>query len=48
MEITEYISMRGSLSPVHNQCIYRELLRLKELWPQEDYYIVCNDSSRYG
>lgn len=47
-QIPDYISTQGPFSPVDNQYISTELLRLKKLRHQADYYITRNDCLRYG
>lgn len=46
-EIPHYIGTKGPFSPVDNQYISGELLRLKKLRHQADYYIIRNDCSKY-
>lgn len=46
--IPDYINTNGLFSPVDNKYISGELLRLKKLRHQADYYINRNDCLRYG
>ena len=47
-QIPDYISTQWPFSPIDNQYISTELLRLKKLRHQADYYIIRNDCLRYG
>ena len=47
-EIPDYIRINGPFSPMDNYFVSNELLRLKKLRHQADYYISRNDCLRYG
>lgn len=47
-EIPNYISTNGPFSTIDNRYISLELVRLKKLRHQADYYITLNDCLKYG
>ena len=45
---SEYISSEGPFSPIDNKYISSELIRLKKLRHQADYYVTRDECLRYG